>query len=103
MILLYHETANAGSIATPARLGREHHAPRHYQHEGHFIVLNGPIHVITYDAEEICKVPGYRLATPYEQEQYASMQKQSGTLQETISGQESATRKGVGHASTTNR
>lgn len=81
MILLYHDGTNA-KIATSARLGREQHPPRHYQAEGHFLALDGPGHIIAHDAEEICKIPGYRLATPQEQDAYHASKRQASAIHE---------------------
>lgn len=82
MILLYHDIATHGQIATPAMLGREHHAPRRYAHEGHFVPLDGPAHVIAHDAEDICKIPGYRLATPAECDAYHAGKRQKSAIHE---------------------
>ncbi len=82
MILLFHETTTHGMIATSAKLGNESHAPRRYQHTGHFVEIDGPAHVVAHDAEEICKIPGYRLATPAEQEAYAASKKKKGSVRE---------------------
>lgn len=81
MILLFHEGTDS-KISTPARLGRELHPPRHYQAEGHILVLDGPGHIIAHDAEEICKIPGYRMATPQEQDVYHGRMRQSSALHE---------------------
>lgn len=82
MILLYHETTTSGTLATPARVGNESHPPRRYKHTGHFVEIDGPAHVVAHDAEEICKIAGYRLATPDEQDAYAASKKKKGSVRE---------------------
>ncbi len=86
MILLYHERTTHGSIATPeGRVGGEYTAaPRRYAHEGHFVAVDGAgsAHVADYYAREILKIPGYRLATPAEQNDYHRTGAQAGALQE---------------------
>lgn len=84
MILLFHETATDSKISTPARLGREQHSPRHYQSEGHFLALDGPGHIIAHDAEDICKIDGWRLATPQEQDAYHASKRQSSAIHENV-------------------
>lgn len=82
-ILLYHETATHGMIATPAdKVGGTPHPPRRYHHDGHIIVLDGPAHVIAHDAEQICKIPGYRLATSQESNAYYRAQRGETALRE---------------------
>lgn len=85
MILLFHETATDAKISTPASLGREKHPPRHYQAQGHFLALDGPGHVIAHDAEDICKIPGWRLATPQEQDVYHGRLRQDSAIHEDTS------------------
>jgi hypothetical protein len=71
MILLRHDTCTDGMIATSAApIDGTPYPARYYQHNGHFVVLEGPAHVIAHDAEEICKIAGYRLATPAESDAY---------------------------------
>jgi hypothetical protein len=83
MILLFHEGMDS-KISTPARLGRELHSPRHYQAEGHFLALDGPGHIIAHDADEICKIPGYRLATPVEQDAYHASKRKASAIHEDV-------------------
>lgn len=82
MILLFHEDGTDSKISTPARLGREQHPPRHYQAQGHFLALDGPGHIIAHDAEDICKIPGWRLATPQEQDVYHGRLRQDNAIHE---------------------
>lgn len=82
-ILLYHATATHGMIATNSdKIGGTPYPPRRYQHDGHYVVLNGEAHVIAHDAEEICKISGYRLATPAESDAYYRAQRGETTLSE---------------------
>lgn len=82
MILLFHETATDSKISTPARLGRELHPPRHYAAQGHFLALDGPGHIVAHDAEDICRIPGWRLATPQEQDAYHGRTRQASAIHE---------------------
>lgn len=83
MILLYHDDTTDGMIATSsAKVAGEAHKPRHYRHNGHFVEIDGPDHVVAHDAEEICKIPGYRLATPEEQETYTASKRKATSLKE---------------------
>lgn len=81
-ILLYCESGTDARIATPARLGKEAYPPRHYQAEGHFLLLDGPGHVIDQDAADICKLPGWRLATPQEQNQWTKLKRKASQVEE---------------------
>lgn len=83
MILLYHEAATEGMIATPSHpVAGDHLPPRTYMHKGHFIEIDGPTHVVAHDAEEICKIPGYRLATPEEQSDYMASKRKGQSISE---------------------
>ncbi len=83
MILLYHDDTTSGMIATSsAKVAGEAHKPRRYHHNGHFVEIDGPAHVVEHDAREICKIPGYRLATPEEQNEYTASKKKKGALRE---------------------
>jgi hypothetical protein len=82
-ILLYHDATTHGMIATSsAPIAGTPYPPRRYQHDGHYIVLEGPAPVIAHDAEEICKIAGYRLATPAESDAYYQTRRAQGTLTE---------------------
>jgi hypothetical protein len=87
MILLLH-TGMDSKISTPARLGRELHPPRHYQAEGHILALDGPGHIIAHDADEICKIPGYRLASPAECDAYYAAQRKDSAIHEDVPASE---------------
>lgn len=83
MILIYHDDTTDGMIATSsAKVAGEAHKPRHYRHNGHYVEIDGPAHVVAHDAEEICKIPGYRLATPAETDSYMASKKKKGALRE---------------------
>lgn len=84
MILIYHETGTNSTVVTPDRLGREHHPSRRYQAQGHYLMLDGPGHVIAHDAEDICKIPGYRLATPQECDAYYAAQRKASGIHESV-------------------
>jgi hypothetical protein len=88
-ILLFHSGIDA-QLDTPARLGRERFPSRHYQAEGHFLLLEGAPFIIHQDAEDICKIPGWRLATPAEQNDYARSKKKAGLIVEEAQGAEDA-------------
>jgi hypothetical protein len=84
MILLYHETGG-GSIATSSHpVAGEHHLPRRYQHTGHFVELDGPPHIVAHDAEEICKIEGYRMATSEELSSYLEKKRGTGKIHEEV-------------------
>ncbi len=84
MILLYHETITRGNIATSeSKVVGEHHEARHYSHNGNFVEIDGDEHVVAHDAEDICKIPGYRLATPKETETYLANRRSAGKVHET--------------------
>lgn len=83
MFLLYHETATDGEIATSeAKVAGEHHPARRYKHNGHFVEIDGPDHLVEHDANDICKIAGYRLATPQEQEIYLKQKRKANRLAE---------------------
>lgn len=83
MILLYHEGTTVGMIATSdAKVAGESYGARRYEHSGHFVEIDGPEHVVAHDASEICKIKGYRLASPEEQDSYASTKKKSRSIKE---------------------
>jgi hypothetical protein len=84
MILLYHDDTTDGMIATSAaKVAGEAHTPRHYRHNGHFVEIDGHLdHVLAHDAEEICKIPGYRLATPKEQADYQAQKRKATQITE---------------------
>lgn len=81
--LLYHEVATGGVIATPGgRIRGEAASPRIYHHSGHFVEIDGPAYIIAHDVEEICKIAGYRLATPAENDMYYGRKRQESSVQE---------------------
>ena len=83
MILLYHDDTTDGMIATSSdKVAGEAHKPRRYHHNGHFVEIDGPAHVVAHDAEEICKIPGYRLATPKEQADYQAQKRKATQITE---------------------
>lgn len=83
MILLYHE-ATDGTITTSSKLvAGEAIEPRRYQHNGHFVEIDGPDHVVAHDADDICKIPGYRLATPEECDSYYAGKRKAQSVSET--------------------
>ena len=83
MILLVHEHDGSGTVALASKYIIGEHVPeRLYSKEGSYLALDGPPHIIEHDAEEICKIPGWRLATPEEQNAYTKGQKKAGKVQE---------------------
>jgi len=89
MILLYHEQTTHGMIATPeGRVAGEHILPRRYTHDGHFLAIDGPEHVVNHDVADILRIRGYRLATAAEQEAYQRHSRQAGQLREDASFEE---------------
>ncbi len=91
-ILLYHDTTTHGMIATSAApIAGTPYPARRYQHDGHYVVLEGPAPVIAHDAEEICKIAGYRLATPAESDAYYHARRRSETLTEADESDDLAT------------
>lgn len=84
MILLYHDETTVGMIATnDARVAGESFGARRYEHNGHFVEIDGPEIVVAHDADEICKIPGYRLATAIELDNYCATKKKSKSIRET--------------------
>lgn len=85
MILLVHETATHGMVATPERVRGVHHPSRRYHHEGHFLAVDGDDpHVLEHDAEEILKIPGFRLATAAEQDAYHAAKRKKHQVVEEV-------------------
>ncbi len=83
MILMYVESGNTGEIKTPSgRVGGEHAHPRHYKHTGHYLEIDGEPHIVTHDVDEICKIPGYRLATAQEQSDYVASKNKKTSIKE---------------------
>jgi hypothetical protein len=83
MILLYHEATTVGMIATnDAKVAGESFGARRYEHNGHFVEIDGPEHVVAHDANEICKIPGYRLASPEETDAYMASKKKATSIKE---------------------
>lgn len=71
MILLYHENATHGMVATPEHVKGVPTPSRTYHHEGHFLAIDGDDpHVVEHDADLILKIAGFRIATPAEQNEY---------------------------------
>lgn len=82
MILLKHDTKNDGMIAlSEAHIAGERTLARHYTHQGHFVEVDGPAHVVQHDTAELQKL-GYRLATPQEQQEHTKAKKKVHTLRE---------------------
>lgn len=82
-ILLYHENTDHGQVAlSEGRVAGEHTPARHYHHQGHFLEVGGADHVVQHDVAEICRIPGYRLATPEEADRYHAGRKKAGSLHE---------------------
>lgn len=84
MILLYSEATTDSAVTMPGRIWNEAHPPRRYQAQGHYLVLEGPGHIISYDAEELCKNPIWRLATAAEQQAYAKLTRRASQLEEAL-------------------
>jgi hypothetical protein len=83
MILIYVESGNVGEIKTPSgRVGGEHAHPRHYRHTGHYLEIEGEAHIVTHDVDEICKIPGYRLASPSELDAYMASKNKKTSIRE---------------------
>ena len=82
MILLVNDQATDAKVGMPGRVWNEAAPPRYYQAKGHYLELEGPGHVISYDAEEICKIPGWRLATTQEQNAYMAAKRKAARLEE---------------------
>lgn len=83
-VLLYHEEDKGnGQVAlSEGHIAGEHTPARVRQHKGHFLEVDGPAHVIQHDVEEILKLPGYRLATPEEQEEHTKSERKSRGIKE---------------------
>ena len=82
-VLLYHDDAEHGEVAiTEGMIAGERYSHRHYQHQGHFLEVDGPANVVAHDVQEILQLPGYRLATAREQEQRAKEQQKTSSLAE---------------------
>jgi hypothetical protein len=83
MILLYHETATSGNVATPDNVHGRHYPSRRYVHEGHFVAIDSDDpQVLNHDADLILKIAGFRLATGHEQNAYRKMHEAAGALVE---------------------
>lgn len=81
MILLYSDSTDS-RLTTGARLYNDEHAPRSYQFTGHFLELDGSDVVAAYDIDDICRIPGYRLATAQEMNQWAAAKRKAARLEE---------------------
>jgi hypothetical protein len=69
-------------IATSTnKVAGESYPARRYTHNGHFVELHGPSHVIAHDATQL-EGHGYRIATPQEQEQYMAAKNGTGAIRE---------------------
>ncbi len=77
--LLYNDQATDSRLSTSEWVGRLHLPARHYQQDGHFLLVDGP----DEDVDEILRIPGFRLATAQEQNDFAALQKKAGKLTET--------------------
>lgn len=78
-MLLYNEAATTGCmVRTPEWLGRQPLPSRSYYHEGPFLLVNGP----DSDVDEVLRIPGYRLATAAEENEYTALKKKAGKLTE---------------------
>lgn len=83
MILLYHDDSHSGQVVlSEGRVAGEHTRARIYQHDGHFLAVDGADHLIAHDVAEILRIPGYRVATASEQQAYAAQQKKASSLTE---------------------
>lgn len=76
--LLYNERDTDATLRTSEWLGRLHLPPRQYHQEGHFLLVDGP----DEDIDEILRIPGYRMATAQEQNDFAALQKKASKLTE---------------------
>lgn len=84
MILLVHESATHGMVATPEHVRGVPTPSRKYHHEGHFLAIDGDDEqVLKHDAEDILKIAGFRLATAAEQNEYhAAKRKKQQVVEE---------------------
>ncbi len=82
MILLYSDTTTDARVRTVERVETEAYPSRTYQAEGHYLVIDGPGHIVAYDAQELCKNPVWRMATAQEQNQWAAAKRKAGQLVE---------------------
>ncbi len=82
-LLLYHDNEAHGPVVlSEGKVAGEPTPARHYHHSGHFLVVDGPAHVVAHDVEEIQRLPGYRLATAKEQEIHAASKRKATHLTE---------------------
>jgi len=86
MILIHSDNAS-GTVTVPGGLIEGEHRPhaRVYQVEAHFVQVDGrgDSSLAAHDAREVCKIAGYRLATPAEQNAYHAARSVQTSLHET--------------------
>jgi len=82
-VLLIHDTKTSGQVAlSEGKVAGQHTPARYYEHQGHFLEVDGPTHVVEHDVAEIQRVPGYRLATAQEQQAHAASKRKATHLTE---------------------
>lgn len=82
-VLLYHDNEAHGPIVlSEGKVAGEPTPARSYHHSGHFLEVDGPAHVVAHDVAEIQRLPGYRLASPQEQEQHHASKRKATHLAE---------------------
>jgi hypothetical protein len=82
-VLLYHDTNTDGKVhLAEGKVAGSPTPKRVYQQDGHFLHVEGQDHVVEHDVEEIQRIPGWRLATPQEQNQFFGEKRQETTIHE---------------------
>jgi hypothetical protein len=80
--LMIHDQNEDGQVAlSEATIAGEHTPARRYDQIGHFLHIDGPLHALAHDLDQV-KQLGYRLATAAEQNLFAKQQKKAATIQE---------------------
>lgn len=81
-VLLFHPEKDDGMVALAESLiAGERASDRQYVHDGNYLLVEGPAHVVAHDVAELEKL-GYHIATAQEQQDYAGKKKKSGSLKE---------------------
>ena len=82
-VLLYHDNETHGPVVFPeGKIAGEHTPVRQYDHTGHFLEVDGPGHIVAHDVAQIQQLPGYRLATPHEQQLHEASKRKATQVTE---------------------
>jgi hypothetical protein len=82
-VLLIHDTATNGTVKlAEGNVAGSPTPVRTYRQQGRFLHVEGEDHVVLHDAAEIQRIPGYRVATAQEQEEFFGGQRKAHVIHE---------------------